>query len=71
MRDSEKENCLLNKGVVHAVGHHVHGADAQHGAVHIVAEEHMVHIVVFLLFVEEDLFLVLLLQIFTGSHKEA
>ena len=62
---------VLDKGVVDAVGHHVHGADAEHGAVHVIAEEHVVHVVIFLLAVEEDIFLAVLLQVFTRRNKEA
>ena len=62
---------ILNVGVVDAVGHHVHGPDAQHSAVHIVAVEHMVHVMVFLLTVEEDFFFPVLLQILAGRHQEA
>ena len=53
------------------MGHHVHGPDAQHSAVHIVAVEHMVHVMVFLLTVEEDFFFPVLLQILAGRHQEA
>ena len=53
------------------MGHHVHGADAQHGAVHVVAMEHVVHVVIFLQLIEEDLFLVVLFQILTGGNKKA
>ena len=37
---------VLDEGVFHPMGHHVHGPDAQHGAVHIEAVEHVVHVVV-------------------------
>ena len=53
------------------MGHHVHGADAQHGAVHIVAEEHMVHVVVFFLTVKEDFFFAALFQVLARCDEEA
>ena len=56
---------VFDKGIVNAVGHHVHRADAEHGAVHVIAEEHVVHVVIFLLAVEEDIFLAVLFQVFT------
>ena len=62
---------VLNEGVIDAVGHHVHGADAQHGAVHIVAEEHMVHVVVFFLTVKEDFFFAVLFQVLARCDEKA
>ena len=62
---------VLDKGVIHAVGHHVHGPDAQHGAVHVVAVEHVVHIVVLVLAVEEDLLFAVFLEIIADRHEEA
>ena len=53
------------------MGHHVHGADAQHRAVHIVAEEHMVHVVVFFLTVKEDFFFAVLFQVLARCDEEA
>ena len=53
------------------MGHHVHRADAEHGSVHVVAEKHVVHIVILLLAVEEDFFFAVLLQVFTRRNKEA
>ena len=61
---------VFDKRIVNTVSHHVHGTDTQHGAIHIVAEEHMVHVVVFLLSVEEDFFLAMFFQIFTRRNKE-
>ena len=62
---------VFDKGIVNAVGHHVHRADAEHGSVHVVAEKHVVHIVILLLAVEEDFFFAVLLQVFTRRNKEA
>ena len=62
---------ILNVGVVDAVGHHVHGPDAQHGAVHVVAMEHVVHVVVLLHPVVEDLLFAVLLQVLPRRHQEA
>lgn len=62
---------VLDEGVVDAVGHHVHGPDAQHGAVHVEAVEHVVHVVAFLLPVEEDLLPAALLQVLPCRHQEA
>ena len=62
---------VLDEGVVHAVGHHVHRADAQHGAVHVVAVEHVVHVVFLVGAVEEDLLLAVLLQVFARRDEEA
>ena len=53
------------------MGHHVHRADAEHGTVHVVAEEHMVHIMVFLLAIEEDFFFAVLFQVFARRDQEA
>ena len=53
------------------MGHHVHGSDAQHRAVHVEAIEHMVHVVLFLLAAEEYLLLAPLLEILSGGYKEA
>ena len=62
---------VLYVRVVYAVGHHVHGADAQHGAIHVEAVEHVVHVVILLLTVEEDLILAVLLEILPGGDEEA
>ena len=62
---------ILDKGVVDAVGHHVHGTDAEHGTVHVIAKEHVVHIVILLLAVEENFFFTMLLQVFACRNKEA
>ena len=51
--------------------HHVHGTDSQHRAVHIETMEHVIHIVVFVLPVKEDIFLSVLFQVFAGGHQEA
>lgn len=51
---------VFNKGIIHAVGHHVHGADAKHSTIHIKAMEHMVHVVLFVLAIEENLILAVL-----------
>ena len=52
---------VLDEGIFHPVGHHVHGADAQHGAVHVEAGEHAVHVMGLVVPVEEDLRLAVLL----------
>ena len=52
------------------MGHHVHRADPEHGAIHVVAEEHMVHIMVFLLAVEEDFFFPGFFQILARRNKK-
>ena len=62
---------VLDGRVVDAMGHHVHGADAQHRAVHIVAVEHPVHVMVFFLPVKEDLLFVFLFQVVPGLHQKA
>ena len=62
---------ILNKGVVDAVGHHVHGADSQHRAVHVEAVEHVVHVVVFFLPVKEDLLFMVLFQVLPSRHQKA
>ena len=62
---------ILDKWVVDAVGHHVHGADAEHGPVHVEAMEHVVEEVVLLPPVEEDGLLLILLQILPRRHQEA
>ena len=36
--------------------HHVHRTDTEHCSVHIIAMEHVIHVVVFLLFIKEDFF---------------
>ena len=51
--------------------HHVHSADTQHRAIHIVAEEHMVHVVVFFLLVKEDFFLAVSFQVLTRRNQKA
>ena len=51
--------------------HHVHSTDSQHSAVHIETMEHMIHIMVFVLPVKEDIFLSIIFQIFTGCHQKA
>ena len=51
--------------------HHVHRADTEHGSVHVVAEKHVVHVVVLLLAVEENFFLAVLLQVFARRDQEA
>ena len=62
---------VLNIRVVNAVGHHVHGADAQHGAVHIVAEEHVIHVMIFFLAVKENFFLAVFFQVLARCDEEA
>ncbi len=62
---------VLDEGVIDAMGHHVHGPDAKHGAIHVVTEEHMVHVVILLLAVEEDLLLAAFLQVFARRHQKA
>ena len=62
---------ILDEGVVDAVGHHVHGADAEHGPVHVEAVEHVVEEVILLPAVEEDLLLPVLLQVFPRRHQKA
>lgn len=61
---------VFDEGVVDAVGHHVHGPDAQHGTVHVEAVEHVVHVVVLLRRMEEDVLLVVCLQVLPGGHQE-
>ena len=53
------------------MGHHVHRADTEHGPVHVVTEEHVVHIMILFLAIEEDLFLAALFQIFARRNKKA
>ena len=48
---------VLDERVVHAVEHHVHSTDAQHGAVHVEAVEHVVHVVVFVFAVKKHFLL--------------
>ena len=62
---------VLDEGIVHAVGHHVHGPDAQHGAVHVVAVEHVIHVMILVLAVEEHLLLAVFLQVVADRHQEA
>ena len=57
-------------GVINAMGHHVHGADAEHGTVHIITMEHVVHIVILFHPVKEDFRFAVFLEIFSGSHQE-
>ena len=61
---------VLNEGAVHPVGHHIHGADAEHRAIHIVAKEHMVQEMILLPPVEEDFFFVVGHQVFFRCHQE-
>ena len=53
------------------MGHHVHGADTKHSAIHIVAVEHVVHVMILLLPVEEDLLLAVLLEVLARRNEEA
>ena len=53
------------------MGHHVHRADAQHGAVHVVAVEHAVHIVRLVLLIEEDFLLAVCFQVLARRHQKA
>ena len=62
---------VRNQGVVDAVGHHVHGADAQHGAIHVEAVKHAVHVVVFVLAAEENRLLAVFFEVVTHRHKKA
>ena len=62
---------VFDIGAFDAVGHHVHRADTQHGAIHVVAEEHVVHVMILLLLVEEDIFLVRFFQIFRRRDQKA
>ena len=52
------------------MGHHVHGADPQHGAVHVIAMEHMIHVVVLFGAVKEDVNLVLGFEVSAGLHQK-
>ena len=61
---------VLDDRVFDSVGHHVHGADAQHGAVHIEAVEHPVHIVVLFLPVKENLLLPPLPEVLPRRHQK-
>ena len=51
--------------------HHVHGAYAQHSAVHIITMEHGIHIMVFVLLVEKDLLLPIIFEIIADRNKES
>ena len=51
--------------------HHVHGANAQHGPIHVVTMKHMVHIVILVLPVKENFLLTVFLQVVADSHQEA
>ena len=51
--------------------HHVHGAYAQHSAVHIITMEHGIHIVIFVLLVEKDLLLAIVFEIIADRNKES
>ena len=66
-----KTVAVFDERIVDAVGHHVHRTDAEHSAVHIVAVEHMVHVVVFFDLVIKDLFFPMFFQIFSRRDKEA
>ena len=50
---------VFNVGAINAVQHHVHGSYAQHGAVHVIAEEHVVVIVGFQPGIEEQVAMML------------
>ena len=52
------------------MGHHVHGPDAEHGAIHVVAGEHFGHVVFFGLLVKKDGFPAVGLQILPRRHQE-
>ena len=52
------------------MGHHVHGADAQHGAVHVEAVKHAVHVVVFVLPIEKNLLLAVFLQVVADGDEK-
>ena len=53
------------------MGHHVHCSDAQHGAVHIEAVEHMIHIVFFVGPVKQNFLLPFFCQKLTDRHQKA
>ena len=57
-------------GIFDTVGHHVHGPDAEHGAIHVVAGEHFGHVVFFGLLVKKDGFPAVGLQILPRRHQE-
>ena len=50
---------------------HVHGADAQHGAVHVETVEHVIHVMILLLPVEQEGAVLRLVQIFRRRHQKA
>ena len=62
---------ILNIGIINAVRHHIHSADTEHCSVHIVAVEHIVHIVVLLLTVIEDFRKTLFFEIISRRNKKA
>ena len=62
---------VFDGGVFDAVDHHVHGADAEHGAVGVVAVEHGVHVVGAGGAVEEDVGLAVLAEPVAGGDEEA
>ena len=57
-------------GIFDTVGHHVHGPDAEHGAIHVVAGEHFSHVVFFGLLLKKDGFPAVGLQILPRRHQE-
>lgn len=59
---------ILNLRVLDPMGHHIHSADTEHGAIHIKAMEHGIHIMSQLFTIVKDLLPVRFLQEFCCSH---
>ena len=57
--------------VFNAVGHHVHGANAQHSAVHVEAVKHAIHVVLQVFTAVKNLLPPGFPQIFGGSYQKA
>ena len=66
-----KTVAVFNERIFNTVRHHVHRADTKHRAVHVVAVEHIVHVVILVLAVEKDLLLAVFLKIVTHSNKKS
>lgn len=52
------------------MGHHVHGTDAEHGPVHVVAREHRIVEMRLPFFIVKDGVLVFRFQVMSRLHKE-
>ena len=57
--------------IADTVCHHVHCSDTQHRSVHIVAVEHMIHIVFFVFCIKQNFCFFLLSKVFTGLYQES